>query len=629
MKMLQDHVTNSSGDERPCNRCIKRNLGDHCMDGVRKKAKYLHDAPDGALMPGVGGHYPFMNGNRPTPLPSHDTQNVSMTAQGNLYTQASSATFYPPPPAPLPMPSGQDGRVYNNQQSPISPPYTQAHHNQALNVPSSMSQAQPTQMQQFGPLFDPSDPALFNFDISGLNFGNHYGALEFGMLGHMSSGAVDSSNDNGMMNAMNQGVMYGPQMSGAYVDQITSTAGMSYGQNGLPTGDWQEAPSRQGSMHVHTPSHTPATSLDHNGNRHDGINGPHAFAIGHGASSHSTASPASTDVSTFENDNPMTAATFFANASRNQAQRSPTISRQQQETRPPSTALQPVHSNGIRKRRDTKSIYQGIKKPYDYVQGWHRLFELCHTKFEAAGVEQARDYLKLYRPVLLSVHQEMNTDDLIHQEMGLQRNLMTLERHFEEVGTPFLICRRSGEIVGINKEFTILTGWKKEVLLGAEPNLNVNVGHSPRANTDTDGSTQTNTTPNLTAQPDSESGAKAVNVVELMDAKSALTYLQHFSELCWQDPHGNAKQRANMLRYQTQPEYDRIQDMKANASEHKHDLIKTEGGAVHQGESAMQRLGAKNGMVDCMIWWHIKRDIFEMPFLVCMSVSLLEEGGYV
>jgi hypothetical protein len=42
---------------------------------------------------------------------------------------------------------------------------------------------------------------------------------------------------------------------------------------------------------------------------------------------------------------------------------------------------------------------------------------------------------------------------------------------------------------------------------------------------------------------------------------------------------------------------------------------------VHQGESAMQRLGAKNGMVDCMIWWHIKRDIFEMPVLVCMSVS--------
>ena len=42
------------GDERPCTRCIKRGLQDACQDGVRKKAKYLHDAPNEALMPGVG-----------------------------------------------------------------------------------------------------------------------------------------------------------------------------------------------------------------------------------------------------------------------------------------------------------------------------------------------------------------------------------------------------------------------------------------------------------------------------------------------------------------------------------------------------------------------------------------------
>jgi hypothetical protein len=73
-----------------------------------------------------------------------------------------------------------------------------------------------------------------------------------------------------------------------------------------------------------------------------------------------------------------------------------------------------------------------------------------------------------------------------------------------------------------------------------------------------------------------------------------------------------------MLRYQTKADIDRIQEMKnANAgSDVKADpLVKVE------GESAMQRLGAKNGMVDCMIWWHIKRDMFDMPVLVCMSVS--------
>jgi len=585
------------------------------MDGVRKKAKYLHDAPDGALMPGVGGHYPYMNGNRPTPLPSQDAQTVSMAHQGNLYTQAPTGTFYPPPSAPIPLPPTQDGRAFSNQQSPISPDFSQAHHGSAINAPSSMPQGHPTQMQQFGPLFDPSDPALFNFDISSLNFGNHYGALEFGMLGHMSSGVVDGPNENGVMNAMNQSTsMYGPQM---YAGPTTTSAGMAF--NGLPSGDWQDSHSRQGSMHVHTPTATPGTAtFDHNGNRQDSINGPHAYAIGQGPASHTTASPASTDASAFENDNPLSNATFFANANRGQVQRSPTVPRQHHENRPSHTALQPMQLNGIRKRqRDTKSIYQDIKQPYDYAKGFHRMFLLLQKKLTSGRLAMAQKYLENYRPVLLANREEMNTDDLIHQEMGLQRNLMTLTDNLGELGTPFLICRRSGEIVSCNKEFTILTGWRKEVLLGQELNLNVNLGDSREADA-SEMSTQTNTTPNLSGQ---ETDFPPVNVVQLMDARSSLEYLQNFAELCWQDPHGSAKQRANVLRYQTKSDFDRIQEMKASADHKSDSLIKMEGGAVHQGEQAMQRLGAKNGMVDCMIWWHAKRDIFEMPVLVCMSVS--------
>lgn len=594
------------------------------MDGVRKKAKYLHDAPDGALMPGVGGHYPYMNGNRPTPIPNQETQTTPVAPQTNLYTQPSPTTFYTPNSMPGSLPVNQDGRPFNNQQSPISPSFSQAHHGAASNAPSSsMAQGQPGQMPQFGPLFDPSDPALFNFDISSLNFGNHYGALEFGMLGHMSSGAAEQAHDNSLMNPMNQAAgIYNQPMPVSYADQSNPGAAMSFGPNGLPAGEWQDSNSRQGSMQVQTPNNTPATVyMDHGSHRNDSLNGPHAFAIGQGPASLSTASPASTDASAFENDNPLASAAFFAHSNRPHTQRSPALNRSQQENRPPTTALQPIHSNGIRKRqRDTKSIYQGITKPYDYVKGYHRLYQLINKKYSRPWVAKAQEYLQNYRPVLLQVREELNTDDLIHQEMGLQRNLMTLQEHFAEVGTPFLICRRSGEVIGINKEFTILTGWKREVLLGQEPNANVNLGANRDAN-ESEISTQ-NTTPNLTAQ-ESDTGTLNVNIIELMDAKSALEFLQHFSELCYQDPRGYASQRVNMLRYQTKADVDRIQELKANAAaDVKPDpLIKMEGGSVHQGESAMQRLGAKNGMVDCMIWWHIKRDIFDMPVLVCMSVS--------
>lgn len=586
------------------------------MDGIRKKAKYLHDAPDGALMPGVGGHYPYMNGNRPTPLPSQDSQPVPASAQGTLFSQPTQTSFYAQNSIPTPMSATHDGRTFNSEQSPISPPFARPTNGSAQNAPTTMSQGQNAQLQPFGPLFDPSDPALFNFDISNLNFGNHYGALEFGMLGHMSSGAMEQPHDSSLMGMGGQNAaMYGPHLQGTYADQSNSASAMSFGTNGVPVGDW-DVQGRQGSMHAQTPNGVSATGhLDHHSQRADSLNGPHAFAIGQGSGS--TASPASTDASAYENDNPLSSAAFFANANRQHAQRSTAaVHRTQQENRNQNLPVQPMHANAIRKRqRDTDTIY-AISKPYDYVKGYHRLYQLINKKYTRPLVAKAQEYLQNYRPVLLHVREELNTSDLIHQEMGLQRSLLTLQEHFAEVGTPFLICRRSGEIVGINKEFTILTGWKREVLLGQEPNLNVNIG-TTRHSDDSELSTQ-NTTPNIQPLDSGETGTPSVNVVELMDPKSALEFLQNFSELAYQDPRGYASQRVNMLRYQTRSDVERIQEMKDEKP------VKTEGGsAVHQGESAMQRLGAKNGMVDCMIWWHIKRDIFDLPMLVSMSVSFV------
>lgn len=606
------HLT--CGDERPCTRCVKRNLADNCMDGVRKKAKYLHDAPDGALMPGVGGHYPYMDGNRPAPLQSQDAQNVTMAQQSNHYAQAPQRSFYPPNSAPAP--------TYSQQQPPISPPYQHSHPGSMPNASTAMSQAQPVQMQEFGgPLFDPSDPALFNFDISSLNFGNHYGALEFGMLGHMSSGAAETPpHDNGIMNSQQPVNMYNPQMQGGYVDRSQQGPMVQMNPNGMPSDDWQQSGSRNGSLQVQTPHGTPTTGSI------DSLNGPHAFAIGQGPASHHTASPASTDAnSTYEADNPMASAAFFANPHQPQPQpnRSPTMSRRQQNGRQTNNALQPVHSNGIRKRqRDTKAIYHGIVKPHDYVKGYHNLFQLIKNKYSHAWAKKAQEYVQNFRGVLVNVHSDLDKEDLIHQEKNLQRHLVTLQEHFAEVGTPFIICRRSGEIVGMNKEFTILTGWKREVLLGQEPNLNVNQ-HGDRDPNESELSTRTQTTPIIPAQQsESESDTQPINIIQLMDPKGALQYLQRFSELAYQDPRGFAHQRVNMLRYQTKADIDRLAEREGR----KEKSIKTEGG-VHQGESAMQRLGAKKGMVDCMIWWHIKRDIFDMPVLVCMSVMPVLDKG--
>ncbi|KAF2679820.1 transcription activator of gluconeogenesis [Lentithecium fluviatile CBS 122367] len=610
------HLT--CGDERPCGRCVKRGLQDSCMDGLRKKAKYLHDAPDGALMPGVGGHYPHMNGNRPVPLPSQEQGPVPV-GQQSYYTEAPSATYYAPH-ASGQMQSAQNP-AFNHPQPPISPPYTQPMQTPiATAPPASQGQSAHIHQQFGGPLFDPSDPALFNFDISSLNFGNHYGALELGMLGHMSSAVGEVHADE---NPLNQAAgLFNPQMPpGSYGETHGLPAHISFGPDGRAHADWQNAHSRHGSMQVQTPNNTPNMgNIDNLAHRHDSIGGPPAYAIGQGPSSLSSASPASTDVNSgYDNENPMSAATFFANAQQSHPQRSPTTGRRQPENHSSNGPLQPVHTNAVRKRHQgaRPSIYASVTKPHNYNSSFHRLYEFLLTKYAPVHLNKALKALHKFRPVLLTNAGHLDDEDLIYQEKNLQRSLVTMLQNFAEVGTPSLICRRSGEVVGMNKEFEILTGWKREILLGHAPNANVNRGDQ----TDR-GSVQNQRTPTLPGQ-EPDPGPHAVNLLELMDQASGVQYLDDFSDLCFEDPLGKGHRRVNMLRYLTKEDMARIQD-RANALANGKPVkpeptIKHEDASIHQGEAAMRNLGA-NGLIDAMIMWHIKRDNFDMPMLVAMQI---------
>lgn len=91
-------------------------------------------------------------------------------------------------------------QTYSNQQSPISPQFSSSSSHQPSPMQSMASalQSNPQTTQSilqtpFGAnVFDVNDPMQYNFDPSSFNFGNHYGALEFGMLGQMSSGAMET-----------------------------------------------------------------------------------------------------------------------------------------------------------------------------------------------------------------------------------------------------------------------------------------------------------------------------------------------------------------------------------------------------------------------------------------------------
>ncbi|KAJ9640354.1 Transcriptional regulator of nonfermentable carbon utilization [Coniosporium tulheliwenetii] len=599
------HLT--CGDERPCQRCIKRGLQDACTDGVRKKAKYLHDAPVEALMPGIGGHYHHPNG-----------------------TKASS-----------------------------------------LSIQASDPDSTPTaaQLPNYGaPLFDPSDPALFNFDISGLNFGNHYGALEFGMLGHMSSGAAETPSENDhLMNPLNQAAasFSAPVTTSGYSGE-SIPSNLVFSQDAMGQHDWRDPHSRQGSAaQIQTPQNTPAMINLDSQQRNDGFNSQaQAYAIGAGPSSLAGVSPASgTHDMVGSYDNGPIPAALFVNPNQQQAsQQQQVFQHQQQQPRQQQVmqhrgsqqqqsrsdllqgSFQPQgapQQTRKRRRSNPSDIYNSVKMPHSYTGAFHALTAFLKKRLSPAKTVRVAKAMASIRPSFIACTKSLNRDDLIFMEKCFQRTLHEYQEFINAYGTPTIICRRTGEVAAVSKEFSILTGWRRDVLLGAEPNLNVNTGTPSTSGAQTgNNSTGGMNTPAIPANADSGAIEPAkpqpVFLAELLDDDSVIQFYEEFAKLAFGDSRGYVMAPCKLLKYRTKEDMGSVGD-KLGAGDRNSarrntngasGVIKTEHGfkggmeSAIGGEAGMNQLGDKDGKVDCMYCWTVKRDVFEVPMLIVINVSI-------
>ncbi|CEJ02700.1 hypothetical protein RMCBS344292_16697 [Rhizopus microsporus] len=73
--------------------------------------------------------------------------------------------------------------------------------------------------------------------------------------------------------------------------------------------------------------------------------------------------------------------------------------------------------------------------------------------------------LALFRPSMIASMMNLTEADLIFTERCLQRTMMEYEKLVPYSGTPTVIWRRTGEIVLVGKEFSLLTQWSKEALM--------------------------------------------------------------------------------------------------------------------------------------------------------------------
>ncbi|EWY88468.1 hypothetical protein FOQG_01662 [Fusarium oxysporum f. sp. raphani 54005] len=580
------HLT--CGDERPCQRCIKRGLADACQDGVRKKAKYLHDAPPEALRPVLGPNY----NPSPNPTPSRPnaqrqnsnaSQSDSMSATGsNFFSQASTTTL-PVFSTGAQTPVGIDSLPFNPQTSPTSfqAPISNAH--------APINNIIPAGNMDFNALFDPSNPALYNFDLEGLNFGSQYAGWEFGILNKMALGAETPPRENSLSQT--------PTTEATYAALFGNANGNGNGFDHPMLGaDFSGMDQNNQSLYAQ-------------GNLQHGL--PHAYAIAAGPTS--LASP-STDATA----SPHSVAGMEGSPGHNFAG-IPTVPGAQRH-RPKSTKPNPKSYLGKR-QRDSAAIYESVKEPYPYTTGFHNMVAVLRNRLPGNKLLRIAKALGEIRPSFISCTKDLTRQDLIFMEKCFQRTLVEYDDFLQHCCAPTIVCRRSGEVAAVNKEFIALTGWTKEVLLGKEPNLNINT-YSGR-------STNGSNTPDNNAQGDmptprpqkatldlSGGRPQPVFLGELLDDDSVVEFYQDFAELAFEDSRGKVQRSCRLNKYRSSQSMD-IKPDHATQKDVQPSILSSRVTRI-DSEHGISRI-ERDGKVECTYCWTIKRDVFDIPMMIIMN----------
>ena len=644
-------MTRPTGDERPCQRCIKRGLQDDCRDGVRKKAKYLHDAPNEALIPSVGlrgvdgNQFPFVtNLARGQHLPPDHA--FPGPSPSEIYVQQQGAPLafgvYPSsgPQGQMPPPISENmlnQQPFSSQQSPISQQFSVGPspiQNMAHPLQQT-TQAMPNAMPDTfgGNPFDPSDPLHYNFDPASFNFGNHYGALEFGMLGHMSSGAAETPphDSTGQLNPSNSASYTTPAttISTAYSGSPANGASYVFPQD-QGVSEWRndaQTTIRPGSGH--NVYHPTGRGQDPTGFAKQ--EGPHAYAIGAGTSTFT--SPSSTqspqDILPGFNDSPTTSNVYTASRQSMQDRSTP---QRRGSSMISSSNLQGQVLTTARRSRDPSTIYESVKQPYPYTSAFHGLTAFLQKRFSPQKTLRIAKALASIRPSFISSTKDLNREDLIFMEKCFQRTLWEYEDFINACGTPTIVCRRTGEVAAVGKEFSILTGWKKDILLGKEPNFNVNTGGTS-GNPGTGASSRGGfNIPRVPEGGKSEfmdgSRPQPVYLAELLDDESTVEFYEDFARLAFGDSRGSVTTQCKLLKYKTakQPPFAGA-DTEENFDTEIGSRLKQRRQGQKNGKSGfgreggMYQLGGKDGKVECSYCWTVKRDVFDIPMLIVMNVG--------
>ncbi|KIM23048.1 hypothetical protein M408DRAFT_332528 [Serendipita vermifera MAFF 305830] len=100
----------------------------------------------------------------------------------------------------------------------------------------------------------------------------------------------------------------------------------------------------------------------------------------------------------------------------------------------------------------------GLLKPYNYVKGYKRLSSWMEKNVSPDSRQAIQQPLAMLRPKFRAVAMNLTDLDLVFIEEAFERLLLDYDRVFSAMGIPACLWRRTGEIYKGNREFASLIG---------------------------------------------------------------------------------------------------------------------------------------------------------------------------
>ncbi|GAA5925306.1 hypothetical protein JCM1841_001928 [Sporobolomyces salmonicolor] len=400
------HLTCDDG--RPCARCIKKGCSEDCHDGARKKAKYLQEVPDELL---ERGRHPPPTGSVP---PVDGVLSFSNAASPSLRDHSQPQAGPSQSPSTTLALANQPQPAFDfsaSEPTPAAGPSTSA-------APSTTT-----------PYYDPS--SFLNFSaptpnaVEQTHFGSEAANLEYAILSSMLNGngfALDAHTPN-----LSGGIGGGGATPGG------ATGAGSFDPRFAQNGGGEEMLLGGGG----------AGGEQSNGN---GAGRSGGFGFGGAAEGGAGAGP-----DPFSSPANGTQPRDFGSGGAGLSE---------------STAATRGGGSGVPGLMTAEEAYRAVTKPYPYAQSYHYLVKHLKERFDKNDILRIIRALATFRPSLIALQMPLTEEDETFVERTFQRTLVELNKLISFSGTPTVVWRRTGEICLVGTEFCLLTGWKREELVG-------------------------------------------------------------------------------------------------------------------------------------------------------------------